>query len=153
MLKEGLFDHVIDDFAGGVEGASGFAGGVAGFGVNFGEEIFENAAKDFWVNGDFGVECGIFVDGEVVHFQGLEKIQEPVVGDEQCVDCFRFSQSPFFVEIIVVRVEQAPVEVWDEVGKCGRVFAALVHRFVQGLEEEFFEDGVVVAAMLFDGFG
>ncbi len=52
----------------------------------------------------------------------------------------------------MMRVKKSAIEVGNEVSKFGRVFAALVHGFVQGLEKELFKDGVVIPAFLFHGF-
>jgi hypothetical protein len=48
-MDERLFDHELDDFAWGVVGACGFAGGAGGFGVVGCEQVLEHLARQFGV--------------------------------------------------------------------------------------------------------
>ena len=72
-MEDRFVDHVVDDFAWGIEGASGVAGGFAGFWVIGAEEVFEDAAEEFWVECDIGVEGSIFFDGEDVAREDIDE--------------------------------------------------------------------------------
>jgi hypothetical protein len=51
-MDERLFDHELHDFARGVVGACGFAGGERGFGVVGCEQVLEHLARQFGVERD-----------------------------------------------------------------------------------------------------
>lgn len=63
----------MDDLAGGVEGAGGFTGGGPGLGVDGSEEVFEDAAKEFGIEGDVFFERGVFLDGEFIVAEDAEE--------------------------------------------------------------------------------
>ena len=70
---EGFVHHVVDDLARGVERAGLFAGGGAGFGVVGGEEVLEDLAQQFGVEGDFLFDRGVLRDGELVAVEGVDQ--------------------------------------------------------------------------------
>ena len=74
---EGFVDHIVDHGAGGVVAAGFLAGGEAGFGVDGGQQVFEDFAQEFRVQGHFLLGGGVFLDGE---FVAVEKIDEAGVG-------------------------------------------------------------------------
>ena len=70
---EGFVHHVVDDFARGVEGAGLLAGGGAGLRVVGGEEVLEDLAEQFGVEGDFFFEGGVLFDGEFVAVEDVNQ--------------------------------------------------------------------------------
>jgi hypothetical protein len=68
-----LVHHVVHDGARSVVGAGGFAGGGGGFGVAGGQEVFEDLAGQFGVEGDLLVQRGVFGDGEVVAVEDVDE--------------------------------------------------------------------------------
>ena len=70
---EGLVNHVVDNFARGVEGARGLARRLPCLGVIRSEEVFEDLTEELGVEGDVGVGGVVFVDGEVVALQQGEE--------------------------------------------------------------------------------
>lgn len=70
---EGLVHHVVDDLAGGVEGAGLFAGGGFGFGVVGGQQVFKDLAQELRVQGDLLFNRGVFGDGEFVAVQDIDQ--------------------------------------------------------------------------------
>ena len=63
---QGFVYHVVYDGAGGVVGAGLFAGGVAGFRVVGGQQVFKDFAQKFGVQGDFLFRGGVLFYGEFV---------------------------------------------------------------------------------------
>ena len=66
---EGLVHHVFDDGTWGVEGTSLLAGSSLGFFITGGEEVFEDLAEKFEVEGDFLIDGGVLDYGELVAVQ------------------------------------------------------------------------------------
>jgi hypothetical protein len=66
---ERFVHHVVHDGARGVEGAGLLAGGGLGFLVVGGEEVLEDLAEQFGVEGDFLIDGGVLDDGELVAVQ------------------------------------------------------------------------------------
>ena len=70
MGLEGLVNHIVHDGARGVEGAGLLAGGGLGFLVVGCEEVLEDLAKEFGIEGDFLIDGGVLDDGELVAVLG-----------------------------------------------------------------------------------
>ena len=73
MGFEGFVHHVVHDGARGVEGAGLLAGGGLGFLVVGGEEVFEDFAEEFGVEGDFLINGGVLDNGELVAVQDVDE--------------------------------------------------------------------------------
>jgi hypothetical protein len=107
---EGFVHHVFHDGARGVEGAGLLAGGGLGFLVVGGEEVFEDFAEQFGIEGDFLIDRGVLDDGEFVAVQD---------GDE-AGDLFGFA---LFVAIDVGEVGGFAAVEEEAVGDVGALLA------------------------------
>ena len=70
---ERFVHHVVHDGARGVERAGLLAGGGLGFLVVGGEEVLEDLAEEFGVEGDFLIDGGVLDDGELVAVQDADE--------------------------------------------------------------------------------
>ena len=83
---QGFVYHVVYDGAGGVVGAGLLAGGVAGFRVVGGQQVFKDFAQEFRVQGDFLFRRGVFFYGELVFVeQGDQARVVLILAEEQAV--------------------------------------------------------------------
>ena len=83
---QGLVYHVVHDGAGGVVGAGLLAGGVAGFRVVGGEQVFKDFAQEFRVQSNFLFRGGVLFYGELVFVeQGYQARIVFVLAEEQAV--------------------------------------------------------------------
>ena len=73
MCFEGLVHHVVDDGARSVEGAGLLAGGGLGFLVVGGEEVLENFAEEFGIEGDFLVDGSVLDNSKFVAVEDVDE--------------------------------------------------------------------------------